>query len=342
MSLEAGGARSLVKRVVRGGLLALVSVGLIYFLVSRAGLTWSALAHSIAGFAGWALLCVLILTGANLGLATLKWLLVIRALAPDTKSHPSFVDAMLTTAFGALLGQMMPFQLGVALARSLAGKIGIGHSGRVNLGTTIYEQLFDAIVLLAAAALSAIALVLRPALVGWIVLVLCSALLVALFASILLPSILAAIALGLAGMPRNRVWKSTLGLLSALEKMAELSPSVLALLTIMSVLRYAAIVVWVVIVLGALQMWTYAIPAVIGMPLITVIGLIPVTPGNLGVTEWTWSAILVSAGATMSSAGLFALTVRIVNVVALLVLIVFLFGVHALQRVPMIWRWREE
>ena len=55
MSLEAGSARSLVKRVVRGGLLALVSVGLIYFLVSRAGLTWSALAHSIAGFAGWAL-----------------------------------------------------------------------------------------------------------------------------------------------------------------------------------------------------------------------------------------------------------------------------------------------
>jgi hypothetical protein len=190
--------------------------------------------------------------------------------------------------------------------------------------------------------ISMLALMLHPGPTGWILLVLCSVLSVAIFAAILLPSILTAIAQSLAGMPRSRVPKSVLGLLSGFEKTAGLTPSVLACLTIMSILRYAAIVAWVVIVLGALQMWAYAIPAIIGMPLITMIALIPVTPGNLGVAEWTWSALLVSAGATMGSAGLFALTVRIVNIVALLMLIVFLFGAHVLQRVSMIWRWREE
>jgi hypothetical protein len=68
----------------------------------------------------------------------------------------------------------------------MAGRIGVGHSARINLGTTIYEQLFDVVVLLAAAAISVLALVLRPGSLGWILLVLCAALSVGVFTSILL------------------------------------------------------------------------------------------------------------------------------------------------------------
>src|SRR5262249_26672162 len=103
-------------------------------------------------------------------------------------------------------------------------------------------------------------------------------------------------------------------------------------LAALSLMRYAAMVAWVAIVLGAMRMWHFAIPVLIGLPLITFIAFIPVTPGNLGVVEWTWSALLISSGAAIRLAGLFALTVRIVNVVALLMIIVGLFAVTFLRQ----------
>jgi len=340
MSLEAGGARSLVKRVVRGGLLALVSVGLIYFLVSRAGLTWSALAHSIAGFAGWGLACYVVLTCANLALGSLKWLLVLRVSAPNQDLHPRLCEAMLATALGEFVGQAMPVQAGIALARSFASHLGVGGSLRGNLGTTIYEQLFDLIVLCVAACTGLLALTLHLGPIGRAGLILPS-ILAAVFISLRLPALLAVGARWLGKSPS--VERS--GFFSGFREVAARSTGISSLallqLTMLSILRYVANLMRVVVLLGALGMWAYAVPALIGFPLIQVAGVVPITPGNLGVIEWTWSAVLMSAGATLGAAALFAVTARMVNIVALSIVTLLLAGVLILPGSLMIWRWRE-
>jgi len=329
-----------MRRAFRIAVLGLLAAGLITYLVTRSGLTWSALIHSMAAFSALVFVWIIALTAANLGCVTLKWLLVSRALAPDMGRTAHFSDALLATTFGALLGHVMPFQLGVALARWLAGKLGIGPSAGLSLGATLYEQMFDAIILLVAVVVSAVGLILRPGPMGWAVLVLCSAVLVTSWARFMISPILAMVARCIAWMPPNRVPRTMLELQSALENSAGFSASTLRQLAVLSLLRYATTVAWIAIVLGTLHLWEFAVPIIIGLPLITAIGLVPITPGSLGVTEWTWSAVLLSAGAAIGTAGLFAVTVRIVNIVALLILILFLFSVLLLQRLPMMWRWR--
>jgi uncharacterized protein (TIRG00374 family) len=332
MSLETAGARSWMNRAVRSGLLALVSVGLVYVLIARAGLTWPALAHSIAGFGSWALLCILVLTGANLAFGTLKWLLVIRAFAPEQGLLPRFSDALLTSALGELLGQTMPVQAGIALARSMASRFGIGRSLRGNLGTTIYEQLFDLLVLCSAAIVGLLGQMTHLGAVGWLFLAFLSVSALALI-SFRLPTLLKLCTRWLGRILRVDKQGDIFGLQEAAIRSSRISFSVVTQLITLSILRYVVNLMRVVVVLGALSMWVYAIPAMIGFPLIQIVGVVPITPGNLGVIEWTWSAVLASAGATMAAAAVFALTSRIVNFAAVAILVLSLIGVHLLQQV---------
>jgi hypothetical protein len=251
------------------------------------------------------------------------------------------VDALLTTTFGALLGQVMPFQLGVALARWFAGKFGVGPSAGLSLGATLYEQLFDAIILLAAALVSILGLALRPGPIGWLALILCSAAFVATWTSAWFSPILVMVGRCLDRIPAGKAPKSMLEFQAALKRMAGFSPWVLRRLAVLSILRYGTTLAWIAIVMGALRMWNFVGPMAIGLPLITAIGIVPITPGSLGVTEWTWSAILLSAGATMGAAGLFALTMRIVNIGALLMLIGLLATVLPLRGLSAMLRWRK-
>jgi uncharacterized membrane protein YbhN (UPF0104 family) len=94
----------------------------------------------------------------------------------------------------------------------------------------------------------------------------------------------------------------------------------------LSILRYGVVFSRILIVLWVLGMSAYAGAAVIASPLLQIMVLVPITPGNLGITEWTWSAILVSAGATASAAALFVLTMRILNLVAQLIVLLLILG----------------
>jgi uncharacterized protein (TIRG00374 family) len=322
-----------VKQVIGLGGCALISVSLLCLLFFRAGLTPPAIAGSIADIFGWALVCVVGVNGANLAFGTLKWLLVLRALAPNGKVHPQFTDAMLTTTLGALLGQVIPVQLAVVLTRSLAGRFGVGWSASMNLGTTAYEQLFDAIVLFAAAIAGLLGLALPLDVFGWILLIVLSGA-IGLFVAIRLPLLLAALARLLGRVPSAWLHEHVSRLASAVGRAGELRPSVVAQLIAFSVLRYLANLTRVGVVLIALNMSAYVVPAVIAFPLIMLITTLPITPGNLGIIEWTWSTVLVSAGAGMGAAALFAVIARIINVLALTIVFAILLVFRLLKVIP--------
>lgn len=304
--------------------LALVSLGLLYLLLSYGGLTWPGMIQSIAGLGWLALTGTLALTGANLAIGTFKWLLVMHAFERDSKDLPRFADGFLTTTLGALLGQIMPVQFGVALTRSLAGRLGIGRSPAANLGTTAFEQLFDVLVLCVAALISLLGLILHSGPGGWLALVLLLSPF-GVFAAMRFKWLLGETAKLLARV------SSPTGLCGYISKLsqsvmraADLSPSIFVLLAALSVLRFAAVLSRAVIVLSALGMSGFTAPLLIAFPLVQTIGIFPLVPGNLGILEWTWSGVLVYAGATISAAVLFAVTMRIVNVMAQLVVLVFL------------------
>jgi len=327
-----------MRQAFRIATLVSISTGLIYLLISRAGLTWADIVISIHKIPGWALALFVALSGANLALGARKWLIVLRTTAPGPESGPGLTEAMLTSALGELLGQVMPVQAGIAVARSLASHLNIGPSLRANLGTTLYEQLFDLIVVGIAAVAGVLGLVLHAGALGWVPFILIWAL-GSMVLSLKLPTMLAAQAYRvgrLLGKP---------GLISEIQntsRSVSALSTVPAQLAVLSMVRYLTNLLRLVVLLGALGMWSQAIPAMIGLPLVQIIGVVPVTPGNLGVTEWTWSAVLVSSGATIGKAALFALAARVVNVVALSILVLIFLGYQIVQGTTMNWSWREK
>ena len=312
-----------------------LSLGLLYLLLSHAGLDWSAIIRSVRSVGWLTFICVLILTAANLAFGTIKWLAVMRSLVCEVGSHPRFVDGMLTTTVGALLGQAMPVQLGVALTRSLAGRLGIGRSPGVNLGATAYEQIFDLLVLSIAGAISVLGMILRPSQLGWWTLILATTSLGALFSSRFL-HLLHAFAEWCCTLPFTQGQHRLIARLGAASaNIAELPPSFFAQQFVLSALRYVAVVLRAILVLSALGMSVFTIPAIISFPLVQTIGILPITPGNLGVIEWTWSGVLVYAGAAINAAALFAVTTRIVNVAAQITILAFLFAFRWLSVRPL-------
>jgi len=315
-----------MKRAARVAALALVALVLLYLFAARGGLTWPAVAQSIGRLAGPALVWLTALSAAVVACGTLKWLLVMRAFAPDCAAHPRFVDAMLTTTLGAILGQVMPVQLGVALTRSLAGRWGIGRSPGANLGATAYEQLFDAVVLGIASAVGLLGLLLRPGPGGWVLLIALAGA-AGIVAAMRLTGLLVIAARLLARTPAsNRLYRAVARYAGAAGRAGELSPSVFARLILLSILRYVANLLRIVVVLGALGMSADAVPTMLAFPLLQWLSLVPITPGNLGVVEWTWSAVLVAAGASMTAAALFAVTARIAHLAAQSIVLVLLLA----------------
>jgi uncharacterized protein (TIRG00374 family) len=326
----------------RFAVLGFLSLSFLCLLFFKAGLTWSVIVGSMADISSWPLVCLIVLTGTNLAFGTIKWILVIRALTPNDKRYPLFTEAMLVTTLGALIGQVMPVQLAIAFTRSLAGRLGVGSSPRVNLGTTVIEQLFDVVILCIAMIVTLLGLTLRPSPVGWTLLILLSVS-IGVLVAIWLPLLLTALARFFDHLPstcRVQVYASVFS--SAVGRARELRPPVVMQLIALSGLRYVINLTRIAVVLSALGMPAYFVSAAIAFPLILLIALLPITPGNLGIMEWTWSSMLVSAGAAIEQSGLFAVTARISNILALTILIVFLLGLNFLRRTPVSWSLRGQ
>ncbi len=329
MNRAGGGGRA--GKVLRVVTLTLAALALLYVLASRAHLTPAAIARPLAHLAWWSYPAIVALLTVNLALATVKWLLVMRTLDADDTAHPRFADALLATTFGALLGQVMPFQVGVALSRSMAGRLGVGRSAGANFGTTVYEQAFDAVATGAAAVAAVPGIFLHLRLWGWMALAVSWGLLV-VGGSLLLPLLLGVVAGLLRRLPPGRrIQGFAVRLGEAVRRAAAFRPRMLAWLALLSMLRYAAGLALILALLAALGLFRYAAAVSLAFPFLQVVAFLPITPGNLGVMEWSWSAALVSGGATLGAGATFALAVRVVAIVALIVIVALMVCLHVFR-----------
>lgn len=313
-----------MKRALRCAPMAAVAAALLCLLAAWGHLSWPGLVQAAARLSVSSLLGLAALLGANLALCTWKWLIAMRAAAADHVPSPRFLDAMLATTGGALLGQLMPFQLGVGLARAAAGAVGIG-SPALNVGTTLYEQLFDLIVLAAAAAVGLAGLILHADAAGWLVLALAGAAastLAALRVALLL--VLASRLLG-RSLTAGRWLRVSLALTEAAVRAGRTPPSTALCLAYFSALRYGTLVGWTALLLNALGMSAYIGPIAAALPLLQFAAILPISPGGLGVAEWTVTAVLTAAGAPVGAAVLFAVVARILNL-TLMGALLFLLG----------------
>ena len=210
-----------------------------------------------------------------------KWALWSKALHGDAGREPEVGFFLRHVAWQNWIGQFVPPTLAIIVGRSWAARQAQGLKWGEGAANGAFDQLME-FALLAG---------LLPA--AWLVLQDHSGV------AVLLP--MAAIGfLGVGGM----FWLLRRFLPAGV---AAFLPSLMA----WSLLRVLLTLVRLVVGASALGLAVNPVAIVAAAPVVALLVLVPLTPGNLGLAEWGWVGVLAYGGADSVEAGLFALGIRL-------------------------------
>ena len=302
-------------RILMTILMAGAGLGLIYALFRTFGATGADFMEALSR-SPWQLYAVvtIILILNNL-VGVLKWRAAIRWLDPAAAMPPmmaSFEAAIFSGLFGLLL---LPQVTNVA-ARWVVLKRN-GGRGSLAVSTTFYEQVCDVFMLTTAglAGLVILLFALGPIVGG--------ALVTTAFATALIAMgpIFGAGAALFAGirrlLPLGRIASAFGTVVEVLRRLA--AAPWRASLTMMS---YSAVRLVLQVAHGLAVAFVFAPTAVpmlvaAGVPATLLAAALPISPNGLGVADWTWSGMLVLAGATSTAAAITTLASRVAYMISL-------------------------
>ena len=302
-------------RILMGILMAGAGVGLIYALFRTFGATGAdfmeALSHS-----PWQLYAAItIILVLNNLVGVLKWRAAIRWLDPAA-AMPPMIASFEASIFGSLFGLILLPQVTAAAARWLVLKRN-GGRGSLAVSTTFYEQVCDLFMLTTAgiAGLVILLFALGPMIGGLLV--------VAAFATALIAMgpIFGAGAALFAGirrlLPPGRIAGAFGTFVEVLRRLAA-APWRPAL-TMMS---YSAVRLVLQVAHGLVVAFVFApmaVPVLVaaGIPAALLAAALPISPNGLGVADWTWSGMLILAGATSTATAITTLASRVAYMIAL-------------------------
>lgn len=260
-------------------------------------------------------------------LSALKWHLLL-ASTSDGVPALRLRHATASTAVGTLAGQVLPLQIVTPAIRAwTARRHGIPVARAV--GTSVFEQVFEIVVLLSMAAAGLVAAVAGIAfglLAGL-------ALVILLFLAIKPALQVGAVATG----SLERLAFPFLGRLRiGLDQAQMLPQGLLAKLMGLSILRYALMVWLNVQVLAWLVPGLPLMTLALAFPIVQAVTALPIVSGGLGLTEASWIGLLIASGLSAPEAAAIALSLRFVSTGAFLLACPFLVvaGLSGKQRAP--------
>ena len=259
---------------------------------------------------------VVILTFLNKVVGMLKWRAAARHIA-DPGEVPSALRMIELTALGAFLGQLLPLQVATLLSRWLL----LDSSGRKSglaVRATIFEQVFDLIILTGGTVAGLLMLILGLSMTGAFgALVGVVGILLVFFRPLLRFGVWS-----LRRLERVQALSGFCGTAAAgFSRAADAPWAVVFSLCSYSLARLVLVGLRAVVILGVFAPTTAAWFVFVASPGIGLLTALPVTPAGLGVAEWTWSAVLVLGGTTASVAAIAAVNVRLVGMLAQLLVV---------------------
>lgn len=276
--------------------LAKVNLGRTLHLLASVSLLWFA---ALVG-----------LTLVNAFLAAEKWRVANVIAGPGP---PSLWVSFSLTAVGVGLGQVLPVPVATALARAVGARA-LGHGTMLRAGaTTLFEQIFDVIVLGCIALVSFATLVLGGGPILWVALVL-----IVLFSCWLAAGRgTQSLAVAVKGILRRlppRLRSARLG--AALDALGCADRRLVRLLLLFSVLRFVTLVALSAVITAAVGLHISLWQLAAALPFAVIAVALAATPAGLGVNEWAMSAALFAFGTTMHTAVQWVVLSRILSTVA--------------------------
>lgn len=290
---------------------ALLAVILLALLFLYGGLEPAAIGHLLFGVKLTSLGEIALLLALSSFLAGEKWRLIALRLQPDDGALMPRRLYFAFTSIGVALGQVVPAQVSLVLSRSIGAHLYGGRALSRGATATLFDYLFDVIVAGLLALATIVALVTGGGLKSW---AFCAA------AMCLTGFLLYGAAVRLVAGAARRLALLGSGRLSlAVATIAAsplLVPDIGRRLLLISLLRFALLVL-----IGAvsarsigldLPLWHIAA----ALPFAVVANALALTPGSLGVNEWTLSSALFALGTPFAVSAEWALVNRVLVALA--------------------------
>lgn len=308
-----------------------VGLAIIVALFSASGVSLADLGTIVLAVPLWFYALLAGLQAIILLLASLKWRIILGQLPVGGRVLP-LGDALAGTSLGALAGQVLPIQLVTPIVRAWVARPHQISAARA-MGTSVFEQVFEVVVLLSMGLISALVLVgqFGPAWSGFAAL---AAGLAVVFLISPVFRILRLFTLWASGHLPAGIANVSAALATALQQAASFPQKILFQLTALSFLRYLGML--------TVNVWTIAILypnadivfLALAYPTILLVMSLPFIPGGLGIVEVTWTGVLIAQGMPPAQAVQVALSLRLVSTIAFLAIVPLLVMFRTNATVP--------
>jgi hypothetical protein len=296
-----------VTRLRLGALLAsaVLAVILLALLFACTDLDLAAIGRLLSGTRPQAFAEIVLLLGINNALAGEKWRLIAMRLQPDADRRMPRLLYFAFTSIGVALGQFLPAQLTLVVSRSIGAHFYGGRPLVRGALATVFDYFFDLLVAGFFALSSALVWVSGGGAGTWALCALAIAIAgFLLYGAAARLAVGAARSLGAGGGGRFRRFCTSLALSPLL------APEIGRRLLAISTVRFA-----VLVLMGAasgnavgldVPVWRLAA----SLPFAVIANALAITPGGLGINEWTVSSALFALGTPFQLAAQWAVVNR--------------------------------
>jgi len=297
-----------VRRVVLLFLSFVLAAGLVVLLMRLGHIDPKVVWQQLRSVRAISLGKLVVLNAIFVAISTEKWRKVDAALRLPSDSVPSRLTAFSVTSVGMALGLVLPVQIGMTTARTMGTFL---HGRALQRGTagTLFEQGFDLMLMVFLAVASAVAWYLKCSALVWVMLA-------GIMTGVALVSVgffLRAIrALSTACSSRrpklkHRVWRA----LSELQYSSLLDVSLARQLLLLSVLRFAVLVLMAHETANAITVFIPLWHLAAAIPFVSISNLLALTPGGIGINELTSTTALSLFGTPLAVAAQWSLANRV-------------------------------
>ena len=296
-----------------------VALVLVVALFAGAKIGWSDFTGAVRGFTLPILAGILATTGLFLLLSNLKWRLVMARISHPEAAPIDWRLSLYYTALGAALSVVFLPQAAMAVSRALGARYHLQQPATTSAAATVFEQIFDQIPLFAFAAATVAVIVMGAGIGQWLFL---SAALIAAGYVALVVMLRTGFKLpgrfGIVPAALRSRYESKFAWFGGDAAQSLLQSRFIAILCGLSIARYFALLLRALLIFRALETPITGFAFFKAFSLVRLSGLLAITPGGLGVTEWTWTGVLVWMNYSLEEATRFAIANRFYNVTSVL------------------------
>lgn len=259
-----------------------------------------------------------------------KWMLVLASILEPDAPLPSMRVSCLISGYSALAAQVLPLIVAAPVLRSCAARYTSGVPIAYGATASVVEQAFD---------VAAIFVFLVPTLIVYLLAL--AGIDTGIAVWLALAALVAGVATASLRRGPERLLARAAGRIGGAGRPAQLLHSISRIeqnlqrrLLWLSLMRNGAILARVFLVAAFAGFVIPARELVYGHTIVQGSQIVSVTPGNLGVAEWSWAGVLGAYGHDLGMVALFALSLRVVSVASYILVAALITAYYAL---PWLW-----